>query len=154
MLATQAGDNIRESDSRSFCEIATFSRVPFFCKMQHTDVIPPRATGVLSRRKRNAYVKLVVPILAIDTSIVSTSSNRAALKYSQLAETLGQVRCKPFSNGCITDRPRWRSMSCSADSIIGKNAEKCTIPAASVSRNSIRRWTENIRGQTIRRQRA
>ena len=64
--------------------------------------------------------------------------DEAAAAKSHFALTRGQLIVPAES--CITTlSPTLRSSSCSACSIIRKNATKCIIPAASVSLNSTRR---------------
>ena len=79
-----------------------------------------------------------MPFLAIVKWISSSSSNLTGLRYSHEADSRGQPILFP-SHSVATLVPNDRRNSCSADSINTKNRAKWTMPAMSVSENSIRR---------------
>lgn len=80
-----------------------------------------------------------VPFLDIQSRMSTSSSNRSGLRYSQEAVSRGHPILFP-SHSVATLVPKLRRNSCSADSIKIKNLEKWTMPAISVSENSIFRF--------------
>ncbi len=129
--------------ARSVSGIGMLRKLPR-SNSQHTDVDFPRATTRSPCEIVVANSMLLLPSLAICNWMANTSSNLAEEAYSHSTRTRGQLIEGLNSSCIITEVPRLRKNACSACSMYKRNAEKWTIPAASVSQNSTRRWWRNI----------
>src|SRR5947207_2533953 len=89
-----------------------------------------------------------MPIFSTCTVTSIMSRNRAGLKKSHEADTRGNPNHLPSSLRIDTDSPSDCKRSTSADSMNRKKLEKCTMPAVSVSTNSMRRVVR--KGDAIR----